>query len=78
VIAEGAKPSGYSPITKEEVTDSFGHKTMGGVGEFLANEITRSTKIETRSLSLSHLQREAFLVPMIEGWEGILGLLQLT
>ena len=57
VIAEGAKPSGCSPITKEEVTDSFGHKTMGGVGEFLANEITRSTKIETRSLSLSHLQR---------------------
>jgi len=57
VIAEGAKPSGYDPITKEEVTDSFGHKTMGGVGEFLANEILRSAKIETRSISLSHLQR---------------------
>ena len=57
VIAEGAKPSGYGPISKEEVTDSFGHKTLGGVGEFLANEISRSTKIETRSISLSHLQR---------------------
>ncbi len=57
VTAEGAKPSGYGPITKEEGADSFGHKTLGGVGEFLAREITRSTKIETRSLTLSHLQR---------------------
>jgi ATP-dependent phosphofructokinase / diphosphate-dependent phosphofructokinase len=57
VAAEGAKPSGYGPITKEEGTDSFGHQTMGGVGEFLATEILRSTKIETRSISLSHLQR---------------------
>ncbi|MGA2516447.1 MAG: ATP-dependent 6-phosphofructokinase [Thermodesulfobacteriota bacterium] len=57
VTAEGAKPSGYGPITKEEGADSFGHKTLGGIGEFLAREITRSTKIETRSLTLSHLQR---------------------
>jgi phosphofructokinase-like protein len=57
VIAEGAKPSGYGPITKEEETDSFGHRTLGGVGEFLAHEIARSTKIETRSITLSHLQR---------------------
>jgi 6-phosphofructokinase 1 len=57
VTAEGAKPSGYGPITKEENGDSFGHKTLGGVGEFLAREISRSTKVETRSLTLSHLQR---------------------
>jgi phosphofructokinase-like protein len=57
VTAEGAKPSGYGPITKEDGTDSFGHKTLGGVGEFVAREISRSTKIETRSISLSHLQR---------------------
>ena len=57
VTAEGAKPSGYGPITKEEGSDSFGHKTLGGAGEFLAREITRSTNIETRSITLSHLQR---------------------
>jgi phosphofructokinase-like protein len=57
VVAEGAKPSGYSVISREEGVDSFGHKTLGGVGEFLAQEISQSTKIETRSISLSHLQR---------------------
>jgi phosphofructokinase-like protein len=57
VVAEGAKPAGSSVITKENGIDSFGHKTLGGVGEFLAREISRSTGVETRSLSLSHLQR---------------------
>jgi 6-phosphofructokinase len=57
VIAEGAKPIGYSEILKEEVLDSFGHKILGGVGEFLAKWIAQLTKVETRSLSLSHLQR---------------------
>jgi len=57
VVAEGAKPTGSSEILKEEGIDSFGHKALGGVGEFLAREISESTKIETRSISLSHLQR---------------------
>jgi 6-phosphofructokinase 1 len=57
VIAEGAKPSGASLIAKEETVDSFGHKTLGGIGEYLAKEISKSTRIETRSVTLSHLQR---------------------
>lgn len=57
VVAEGAKPVGSSEIIKEEGFDSFGHKMLGGVGEFLAKEISNSTKIETRSITLSHLQR---------------------
>jgi 6-phosphofructokinase 1 len=57
VVAEGAKPTGSSEILKEEGIDSFGHKALGGVGEFLAQEISQSTKTETRSISLSHLQR---------------------
>jgi phosphofructokinase-like protein len=57
VVAEGAKPAGSSEITKEEDLDSFGHKTLGGIGEYLAKEISESTKIETRSVALSHLQR---------------------
>jgi len=57
VVAEGAKPVGSSEIIKEEGLDSFGHKVLGGVGEFLAMEIFRSTKMETRSITLNHLQR---------------------
>ncbi len=57
VIAEGAKPSGASLVAKEETVDSFGHKTLGGIGEYLAKEISTSTRIETRSVTLSHLQR---------------------
>jgi len=57
VAAEGAKPSGSSEISKEEGVDSFGHKTLGGIGEFLAKGISQATKIETRSITLSHLQR---------------------
>ncbi len=57
VVAEGAKPLGMGEIIKENGVDSFGHKALGGVGEFLANQITALTKIETRSIVLSHLQR---------------------
>jgi ATP-dependent phosphofructokinase / diphosphate-dependent phosphofructokinase len=57
VVAEGAKPSGYSEIAKEEGIDSFGHKVLGGIGEFLAKWISQLSKIETRSITLSHLQR---------------------
>jgi phosphofructokinase-like protein len=57
VVAEGAKPVGSFEIVKEEGIDSFGHQMLGGVGEFLAKEIFQSTKIETRSIILSHLQR---------------------
>jgi 6-phosphofructokinase 1 len=31
--------------------------TLGGIGEWLANQITSGTKLETRSVVLSHLQR---------------------
>jgi 6-phosphofructokinase 1 len=55
--AEGAKPAGKAGIFKSETTDSFGHKTLGGIGEWLANQITSGTKLETRSVVLSHLQR---------------------
>ena len=57
VVAEGAKPSGYTEIVKEEGMDSFGHKILGGIGEFIARWISQLTKIETRSVILSHLQR---------------------
>ena len=57
VTAEGARPAGYSEILKEEGVDSFGHKVLGGIGEILAKSISQLAKIETRSITLSHLQR---------------------
>lgn len=57
LVAEGAKPIGGSEFVRGSETDSFGHKTLGGIGDFLANEINQSTGVETRSIVLSHLQR---------------------
>jgi 6-phosphofructokinase 1 len=57
VVSEGAKPVGQSLISKDKAVDGFGHITLGGIGEFLAEEITRAAKLETRSITLSHLQR---------------------
>jgi phosphofructokinase-like protein len=57
VVAEGAKPQGGTEFTQDDRIDSFGHKALGGVGEFLAREISKGTGIECRSVTLSHLQR---------------------
>ena len=57
VVAEGAKPKGGTEVVKKEGVDSFGHKALGGIGEFVAHEIEKGTKLETRSVILSHLQR---------------------
>jgi phosphofructokinase-like protein len=57
VVAEGARYAGGGEFTREEGEDGFGHKILGGIGEFLAKEIARATRLETRSIVLSHLQR---------------------
>jgi len=57
VVAEGAKPAGGTEVVKDGMVDSFGHKTLGGIGEYLAKRIMDATKLETRSIVLSHLQR---------------------
>ena len=57
VVSEGAKPKGGKEFVRKQGQDSFGHVSLGGVGEFLAAEIERGTSLETRSISLSHLQR---------------------
>ena len=54
VAAEGAKVTdGEHFMTLRET----GHERLGGVAEFVAREIHRLTKRETRSLVLGHLQR---------------------
>jgi phosphofructokinase-like protein len=57
IAAEGAKPVGGIEFVRDEVVDSFGHKTLGGVAEFVARAIQKETELETRSMVLSHLQR---------------------
>jgi phosphofructokinase-like protein len=57
LVAEGAKPKGGTEVVKKNGVDSFGHKALGGIGEYVAREIEKGTKLETRSVNLSHLQR---------------------
>ncbi|MBI2847866.1 MAG: ATP-dependent 6-phosphofructokinase [Chloroflexi bacterium] len=57
VVAEGAKPQGYSEFVRNARTDAFGHKILGGIADFLAKEISNRTQLDTRSIVLSHLQR---------------------
>ena len=57
IVAEGAKAEGGTEVVRKDGVDSFGHKALGGIGEVLAHQIEDGTKIETRSVVLSHLQR---------------------
>jgi 6-phosphofructokinase 1 len=57
IMSEGAKSVGGTEIVRDKTVDSFGHNTLGGVGELLAEEIHKGTGLETRSIVLSHLQR---------------------
>jgi 6-phosphofructokinase 1 len=57
VVAEGAKPAGSPEFVKEDKGDAFGHKSLGGIGEFLAREIAAATNLDARSVVLSYLQR---------------------
>jgi 6-phosphofructokinase 1 len=57
IVAEGAKPMGGKEIVKKEGTDSFGHKALGGIADVVARQIEQATRLEVRSVVLSHLQR---------------------
>jgi ATP-dependent phosphofructokinase / diphosphate-dependent phosphofructokinase len=57
LVAEGAKPAGSRTIVKDNKIDSFGHESLGGVAEYLSNEINISLGLESRSVVLGHIQR---------------------
>jgi len=57
VVAEGAKAVGGCEIIQREGVDGFGHRALGGIGEFVASQIHKATKLDSRSVVLSHLQR---------------------
>lgn len=58
VVSEGAKVSpeeGF--VTQNSKIDEFGHVSLGGVGELVAEIIEKKTGFETRTVILGHLQR---------------------
>lgn len=56
VVAEGAKIKGKCVIREGQI-DSFGHVTLGGIGETFAQIIKEKTESETRAINLGHLLR---------------------
>ncbi len=56
VAAEGAQVKDRD-LTKDIPVDQFGHKLLGGIGNYLANEIEKRVGYETRTVVLGHLQR---------------------
>lgn len=54
VVAEGAAPAGGQPLT---LGDPNAPARLGGIGTWLANELSRRVEHEVRSLVLGHLQR---------------------
>ena len=57
VVAEGALPDGGDTSILEKGLDAFGHVRLGGIGEWLANEIETRTGKEARTTVLGHIQR---------------------
>ena len=57
VVAEGAKPAGGELRTKPSRSIGRSEVLLGGIGDWVAEEISRRTEKETRALALGHLQR---------------------
>jgi 6-phosphofructokinase 1 len=57
LVAEGAKPVGERAVIKDNKIDAFGHESLGGIGDYLSNRINETLGLETRSVTLGHIQR---------------------
>jgi 6-phosphofructokinase 1 len=57
VVSEGAQLPEGGLITSEADLDEFGHVKLGGIGELVAGLIEQRAGIETRHVTLGHLQR---------------------
>ena len=47
-------------MTRAAEIDEFGHVRLGGIGEMIAELIEKRTGIETRVVTLGHLQRGGY------------------
>jgi phosphofructokinase-like protein len=57
VIAEGAMPTEGDMVTQGGKLDAFGHVRLGGIGQWLAEQIEQRTGKEARAVVLGHVQR---------------------
>jgi ATP-dependent phosphofructokinase / diphosphate-dependent phosphofructokinase len=57
VVAEGALPEGGEEKLLTGEKDAFGHVRLGGIGQWLAEEIATRTGKESRAVVLGHVQR---------------------
>ena len=57
LVAEGAKPAGGRTVVKDDKLDSFVHESLGGIGEYLSQEINKALGLESRSVVLGYIQR---------------------
>ncbi|AJE03319.1 6-phosphofructokinase [Geobacter pickeringii] len=57
VAAEGAYPRGGGRVVRREASEANPVERLGGIGEYVARELTSCLKMDTRSMVLGHLQR---------------------
>ncbi len=57
VVAEGALPDSGTNVTLDRGVDAFGHARLGGIGDWLADQIEHHTGKEARTTVLGHIQR---------------------
>jgi 6-phosphofructokinase 1 len=57
VVSEGAQLPEGGLVTSDAEIDEFGHVKLGGIGEIVSDLIERRLHIETRHVTLGHLQR---------------------
>jgi 6-phosphofructokinase 1 len=57
VVAEGATPLAGQMVLKNQDVDAFGHVRLGGIGQWLAEQVESRTGKEARTVVLGHIQR---------------------
>jgi 6-phosphofructokinase 1 len=58
IVAEGATPKGlHGQVLAEAEVDAFGHVRLGGVGQYIANQLSALMEMPVRVTNLAYLQR---------------------
>ena len=58
IVAEGATPEGLGgQVVDEAERDAFGHMRLGGVGQYIANQLSERMHMPVRVTNLAYLQR---------------------
>jgi 6-phosphofructokinase 1 len=57
VVAEGAQPLEGQMVLHNQELDAFGHVRLGGIGQWLAEQLESKTGKEARTVVLGHIQR---------------------